>query len=82
LLRNDLDLLGATIALDRLQSCDICGICDLLAIAVDAEGRPLMRKPIIQSHGSSPDHIAAIGKIGKILSREPLSANLKKVSEE
>jgi len=34
------------------------------------------------SHGSSPDHISAIGAIGKILSREPLSANAKKVSEE
>jgi len=48
---------------------------------VDAEGRPL-RRPIIMHHGSSPDHIAAIGKIGKILQREPLSANAIKKSED
>jgi len=51
------------------------------SMEVDAEGNPL-RKPIIMHHGSSPDHIAAIGKIGKILSREPLSANLKKTNED
>jgi len=51
------------------------------SMEVDAEGNPL-RKPIIMHHGSSPDHIAAIGKIGKILAREPLSANAIKKSEE
>jgi len=51
------------------------------SMEVDAEGNPL-RKPIIMHHGSSPDHVAAIGKIGKILSREPLSANAIKKSEE
>jgi len=48
---------------------------------VDAEGNPL-RKPIIMHHGSSPDHVLAIGKIGKILAREPLSANAIKKSED
>jgi len=51
------------------------------SMEVDAEGNPL-RKPIIMNHGSSPDHIAAIGKIGKILAREPLSANAVKKSED
>jgi hypothetical protein len=51
------------------------------SMEVDAEGNPL-RKPIIMHHGSSPDHIAAIGNIGKILSREPLSANAVKKSED
>jgi len=51
------------------------------SMEVDAEGNPL-RKPIIMHHGSSPDHVAAIGKIGKILSREPLSANAVKKSED
>jgi len=51
------------------------------SMEVDAEGNPL-RKPIIMHHGSSPDHVAAIGKIGKILAREPLSANAKKKSED
>jgi len=41
-----------------------------------------LRKPIIMTHGSSPDHVAAIGKIGKILQREPLSANAIKKSED
>jgi len=51
------------------------------SMEVDAEGKPL-RKPIIMHHGSSPDHVLAIGKIGKILAREPLSANAIKKSEE
>jgi len=51
------------------------------SMEVDAEGNPL-RKPIIMHHGSSPDHIAAIGKIGKILSREPLAANAVKKNED
>jgi chromosome segregation ATPase len=51
------------------------------SMEVDAEGAPL-RKPIIMHHGSSPDHVLAIGKIGKILSREPLSANAIKKSED
>jgi hypothetical protein len=51
------------------------------SMEVDAEGNPL-RKPIIMHHGSSPDHIAAIGTIGKILAREPLSANAAKKSED
>jgi hypothetical protein len=67
-----------------------CAVIALLAVSVraegetmevDAEGNPL-RKPIIMHHGSSPDHIMAIGKIGKILAREPLSANAVKKSEE
>jgi len=51
------------------------------SMGVDAEGRPL-RKPLIMHHGSSPAHIAAIGTIGKILAREPLSANAVKKSED
>jgi len=41
-----------------------------------------LRKPIIMHHGSSPDHVAAIGKIGKILAREPLAANAVKRNED
>jgi hypothetical protein len=49
----------------------------------EGEGWPNpLRKPIIMHHGSSPDHVAAIGKIGKILSREPLAANAIKKSED
>jgi len=33
-------------------------------------------------HGSSPAHIAAVGKIGQILQREPLSANAVKKNED
>jgi len=51
------------------------------SVEVDLEGNPL-RKPIIMNHGSSPDHIAAIGKIGKILSREPLAANAVITNED
>jgi len=51
------------------------------SMEVDVEGNPL-RKPIIMHHGSSPDHVAAIGKIGKILGREPLSANAVKRNED
>jgi len=51
------------------------------SMEVDAEGNPL-RKPIIMHHGSSPDHVAAIGKIGKILAREPLAANSVKRNED
>jgi len=51
------------------------------SMEVDAEGNPL-RKPIIMHHGSSPDHVLAIGKIGKILAREPMSANAIKKSED
>jgi hypothetical protein len=48
---------------------------------VDAEGRPLM-KPIIQHHGSSPDHQAALTKIRGIFAAEPMSANAVKKSED
>jgi len=51
------------------------------AMEVDAEGRPL-RKPIIMTHGSSPDHIAALHKIKGVLAREPLSANAVKKNED
>jgi len=59
----------------------LCAHVSAESMEVDAEGNPL-RKPIIMTHGSSPDHVAAIGKIGKILQREPLSANAIKKSED
>jgi len=65
-----------------------CAVLALLCVTVyadgvevDAEGNPL-RRPIMMTHGSSPDHVAAIGKIGKILQREPMSANAVKKSED
>jgi len=51
------------------------------SMEVDAEGNPLMR-PIIQHHGSSPDHQAALTKIRGILAAEPMSANAVKKSED
>jgi hypothetical protein len=50
-------------------------------VEVDAEGNPL-KKPIIQHHGSSPDHQSALTAIRGVLGREPLAANAVKKSED
>jgi len=65
----------------------------LLCVGVHAEGESSLldaedgyagdlRKPLILSAGGSPEIAGAIGQISKVLSREPLSANAPKKSED